>query len=212
METALHQPHEVADRLRQLGLTPDILRTAVMVGEAARLSCTANDPPGFAGYIAWGSTIRTLRELLAPLGWKKNDDGNYSTVVDEQEAIAIAVASGDENTGSLGISPRTKNAKGPATIAAIDANVRQLAFPFRDQRPVQIQPRRTQRVTWILLISRFDNEVRFELSLPTATGDDDRVESWQERIILDSIPIDPPPVAQLDPGPEIEVEVHRRAG
>ena len=211
MKTSVHHDiPEVADRLAELGLSSVILRTAVMAGEAARSSSTPNDPPGFAGYIAWGQTIRALREQLAPLGWQRNDEGNYSTVTDEHGCVAIAVATGDENTGSVTASPKTKNPKGSATTAAIDANNQQLAFGFINAEPIAQQS--SSRVTWILLIARSEDDVRCELSLPLATGDDARIDVWQKRIILDPVQLDPLPTITLDSGPEIEVEVRRRVG
>lgn len=69
-------------------------------------------------------------------------------------------------------------------------------------------------MTWILLVHRAMNEVRCELSLPSSMGPDGRISSWQERIFLGSIPVDPealeitPPPQPL---PDINVDVKRRA-
>jgi len=54
--------------------------------------------------------------------------------------------------------------------------------------------------------------VRCELSLPVAIGTDMRVNQWQERIILLSIPLDGEPVEVTPPIlPDIDVEVRRRS-
>jgi hypothetical protein len=70
----------------------------------------------------------------------------------------------------------------------------------------------SDRVTWILLIHRAKNEVRSELSLPAAIGDDGRIDSWSERIILPVIALDAgaPDDGGADDEPNVDVEVSRR--
>ena len=78
--------------------------------------------------------------------------------------------------------------------------------------PIVPGPVPTDRVTWLLLIARGVDEVRCELSLPAAIGDDGRVESWSERIILAPVGRDgEPTVSPADQEPDIVVEVSRRA-
>jgi hypothetical protein len=71
-----------------------------------------------------------------------------------------------------------------------------------------------QRTTWILLVHRSQGEVRCELSLPTSMGPDGRVDGWQERIILGSIPTDPDLLEVASPTPpqqpDIDIAVKRR--
>lgn len=205
----LHEPAEVVDRLAQLGLTIEVLREAVAMGEAARNSCTANDPVIAPGFLAWARTTRGLRDCLAVPGWQRSSDGGLETVVSPEGKLAIAVATGDDATGRIGGSPKTKYSKGPATAAAIEQN--QLSFLFADSAPIVPGPVPTERVTWLLLIARGTEEVRCELSLPKAIGDDGRVESWSERIILGPIGRDgEPTVTPADQEPDIVVEVSRR--
>ena len=111
---------EVTNALTELGLTNEILREAILTGEAARDNCTANDPPSAPGFAAWARTVRALREILLPNNWSKNDDNNLSTVVSPDGSFAIAVVTGDEGSGQAGAKPQTKYPKGPATIAVID--------------------------------------------------------------------------------------------
>src|SRR5438105_6743044 len=113
---------EVTDALAELGLTPEVLNDAILRGETARDSCTANDPPNSPGFYSWAGTGRALRDILVALGWVINDDVNYSRVVNEELNIAIAVVTGDEATGNRDFSPKTKYPKGPATQAAVTVN------------------------------------------------------------------------------------------
>ena len=93
INSSLFEPTATVDeRLEALGISRQILYDAIMAGEAARATCTSNDPPILPGLLAWGRTVRALGELLAPLGWKRRDEGNYSTIEDGRLGIAIAVA------------------------------------------------------------------------------------------------------------------------
>jgi len=206
----LHESTEVVDRLAVLGLTVDALRDAVGMGEAARNSCTANDPAIAPGFLAWAKTTRGLRDGLAPADWRRSSDGGLETVVSPDGKLAIVVATGDEATGRIAGSPKTKYSKGPATAAAIEQN--QLSFLFATPEPIVPGPVPSERVTWLLLIARGTDEVRCELSLPKAIGDDGKVETWAERIILEPVGCDAEPaVTPADQEPDIVVEVSRRA-
>jgi len=201
------------ERLESLGLSRQIIYDAVLVGEAARASCTANDPPILPGLLSWGRTLRGLGELLAPRGWVRRDEGNFSTVVDKRLGIAIAVATGDEATGLLGATPRTKYPKGPTTERAVEQNNQQLRL-FDEPDDVETDEAIDQGVslTWILLIARIGADVRCELSLPAALGEDGRVEAWRERIILGPIRVSQttPAFADLELTEEIDIPVTAR--
>jgi hypothetical protein len=74
--------------------------------EAVRLAyepvrkCTENDVKAMAGFLAWGKTLRHLRDGLRPAGWVADRSGNFETVRNSEGTIAIASARGDENTGT----------------------------------------------------------------------------------------------------------------
>lgn len=206
----LHTSTAVTDRLAMLGLTVDVLRDAVAMGEAARNSCTANDPSIAPGFLAWAKTTRGLRDALAPANWRRSSDGGLEAILSPDGNLAIVVATGDEGTGRIDGSPKTKYPKGPATAAAIEQN--QLTFAFAMPQAIIREPASAERVTWLLLIARGRNEVRCELSLPKAIGDDGKVEAWSERIILEPVGCDTElVVTPLDQEADIVVEVSRRA-
>jgi hypothetical protein len=216
--TQIHvQPTEVEDRLSQLGLENERLAEIVKRGFVAFASCTPNDPPLYPGFSAWATMVRGLREYLLPKGWERSDENNYSLVVNPAGTMAVAVATGDEGTGMSDAQPTTKSSKGPSTAEAVTSNQLKLDLVFpavqvaAPARPVAGE----QRMTWILLVHRALGEVRCELSLPTSMGTDGRVDGWQERIILGSIPTDPDTLELTAPTPpnqpDINVDVKRRA-
>ena len=199
---------EVTDTLAQLGLTREILSEAVLRGEIARDSCTANDAPGAPGYYAWNGTVRALRDILMPQGWARNDDICYSRVVSPDKSIAIAVCTGDDGTGNKDATPRTKYAKGTATQVAVSINQGSL---FGDPIPSEEEAPETW-ITWMLLKKRTDDTVFAELSLPSSMTKDGQVESWQTRVILAPMLIDPNIEVEDDSAETpIDVPVRRRS-
>jgi len=199
---------EVVNALAQMGLTNEILSDAILRGEIARDSCTANDAPGAPGFYAWAGTVRALRDILMPQAWTRNDDACYSRVVNPDKSIAIAVVTGDAGTGDKDANPKTKYPKGTATQAAVSSNQWSL---FGESASVEDEPAETW-ITWMLLRKRTGDSVFAELSLPSSMTREGQVESWQTRIILTPILIDPNIDVEDDSSePPIDVPVRRRS-
>ncbi|TMC34760.1 MAG: hypothetical protein E6J28_13080 [Chloroflexi bacterium] len=127
--TAVSEPNEVEAALAAMGLHESTLRDAAEYGMRQALQCTNHDPKNLPGIIAWGKSIRFLRDRLVPEGWNPDGTSNYATVVKPDKSLAIAAASGDAFTGRLGtnIKPSTRSPKGPITLSRITAN-QQLHF------------------------------------------------------------------------------------
>lgn len=179
---------KVDKRLRELGLDQKELREAVRQGQFAFFNCTENHPPIVRGLYAWGETVRALREYLRPKGWMLSDENNYSRVISPDDRTAIAVCTGDENTGVPNATPSNKAHKGPSTEDAIIYNQLELGLPPETSPPARTSCYQNQQVTWILLIHRAANEVRCELSLPSSFGTG-QIDDWKERILLEPIPL-----------------------
>ncbi len=201
----------VEGRLFDLGLNQALLADAVRDGTSYQRDCTLHDPPNLGGMIAWGKTVRALRDRLVPHGWDCANDRNYATTIHPRRAMAIAVASGDLSTGKLDRTPSTRTDKGPATRDVILQN--QLSFAqISSDFPV---PATAEGISTWLLLYHVDNaarEIRVELSLPISMTVDGFVTGWRERIILAPIALDPlPSPREYADGGEIEVRVERRA-
>lgn len=209
------EPEDVGLRLATLGLSQEDLRRAIVEGQMARDSCTANDPTGTPGYLAWSRTVRTLREVLGQRGWRADNTGTFATAVDESGATAIAVMSGDDDTGNATGTPSTKYSKGPRTHAAVDGNTLWLFEEFDSPRTVDSETaERHGRQTWVLLINRRADLVTSELALPEAIGEDGRIDAWAERLLLEPIDLSSPDLdGHTGSGlPELDVPVRRRRG
>jgi hypothetical protein len=196
---------DVRRRLATLGLSPELLREAILDGEAARESCTPHDPSSLPGILAWGRTVRGLRDRLVPVGWTSRDVQNYPTVVSPDGMLAVAVATGDEGTGRPEFTASTKYAKGSATALAVTVNQLDL---FPSPAAFWTTP---ATVTWILLVRRDSDVVRAELSRPKLITEDGVIVDWSERVILGEIPVEPEPLADSCAlNEDIVVEVARK--
>ena len=122
---------EVNKRVEELGLDQKELREAVRQGQFAFLNCTENHPPIARGIWAWGETVRALREYLLPKGWRPSEEKNYSRVISPDGRIAIAVCTGDENTGVPNAIPSNKVHKGSSTMEAIILSLIHISEPTR---------------------------------------------------------------------------------
>lgn len=213
MKIVLHSdPLAASSALTNLDLTEDALLAAVMQGYLARINCTANHPPLFASFVAWGETVRALREQLGSDGWVRDDEKNYSRVVHPNGHLAIAVATGDEATGVASGMPTTKSPKGPSTADALKINQLQAWLPGMEPPLSTSEPEENQPTTWLLLVHHAQNEIRSELSLPVDLGIDSRVSVWRERILLKPMPLDIEPIEIAPPDQaDIEVVIKRKA-
>jgi hypothetical protein len=202
---------DVEARLAELGLAEGIFHKAIFQGLLARSETTLNHPPLYAGFVTWGNVVRGVRDELGTQQWERDDENNYSRVFNPSRTMAIAIATGDENTGNSNGTPMTKSPKGSATNQAVESNAAQLSFEGEGfDRADWPSEDGVDAKTWLLLFCIAKNEVRCELSLPiTCNG---KVDGWMERIILRPIQLDPIsaglPIPTL---PDIEVPISRRA-
>jgi hypothetical protein len=209
-ETKIWQePLDKAQRLAQLDLAEDELLQAVQMGQFAAANCTENNPTLQAPIMAWGDTIRALRDTKIPQGgWLRHDEQHLQPLVlNSKKNIAITAAAGDEYTGT-NRTPSTKSSKGSLTESAIKSNALKNTL-FGDIR-------KKTRETWILLFFRDKQtfEIRSELSLPVKMNAEKQVDDWLERIILAAIPFSQVPEKASDnqpQAPDIDIKIKRRA-
>lgn len=202
---------EITNFLAELGLTQEVLTRAMIAGEAARDSCTANHPPSAPGYYAWSETTRVLREILAchPYEWTKNDDANFSTVVSPDRRVALTVDIGDERAGRrLSLPPKTKYTKGPVTRQAVTLNAIRLSMMQPDLFESMSAPSEAGDIDgpliWMLIRRRDGDTLFSELSLPDQVEESGRVVGWAARLIFEPIVLQPDPFQREDEPEEPE--------
>ena len=178
-------------RLRELGLSAELLLEAIHAGFEHAGEFTSHDPPSAMGISVWRMVVRTLRDRLAPEGWLVENPHNYALTVHPSRKWALAVARGDGSTAQSDGHLMNKSPKGPMTRRVVEQN-RQLSF--RDSAPgVWDAYTPTGMRTWILLYywggERADEETELycELSLPLRMDDYGHVVEWEYRIPISSI-------------------------
>lgn len=191
LATVIFEADQVDAALQTMGLKQAVLRDAAEYGMRHALQCTNHDPKNLPGIIAWGKSIRFLRDRLVPEGWEPNGASNYATVVKGDKSLAIAAASGDAFTGKHGpnMNPSTRSPKGPVTQDRISVN-QQLHF---EDIAASFPPAKqiTGLATWLLLYfwDEEHEEIRVELSLPEEMTEAGYVTRWKRRVILEAVPL-----------------------
>jgi hypothetical protein len=197
---------QAVDRLADLGLTAEIVDFALRGADAEARLYTPLDPPNMAGMARYARTVRLLRERLLPLGWTYDNPRNLARTVSPDRRVAIIATLGDAATGVAHVPPSTQYQKGIATVEAVSRNFVQLTLPIDlgDEDPVTDDDLGT--TTWILLYHLTDAEIRAELSLPDSTVDG-YIDTWVERIILPSVPLEPSVAVDVPTRRAVEPEI-----
>jgi hypothetical protein len=200
---------QAADRLTDLGLKAEILEFALKGADAEARTYTELDPPNMQGMARYSRTVRLLREQLVPLGWSYDNPRNLARTVSPDHRVAIIATLGDAATGVPHVPPSTRYEKGLATVEAVTRNFLQLTLPIElgDEEPFDGDADAT--TTWVLLYHVADNEIRAELSLPDSMVDG-YIDTWIERLILPSIPLEAGPAVTPPPAVDRDVFVARR--
>lgn len=168
------QPWDVRSRLREFGLTVELLHDALKAGFLARASCTAYDPVTTPGTDAWSRTNRRLRELLVPEGWRKDNPSNIPLTISDDFGVSMTATTGDDGTGIAGMTPHTKSRKkGNAMAAALERNRQSGADLFPETLPeaLRLAALTFEYPTWMLLFRMNDDEIWCEFSLPIVMED-----------------------------------------
>lgn len=148
-------------------------------------------PKGFGGTNAWAYGTEALRELFIPKGWVPVDPNNQPRVVSPDGKHAIAVISGDSDTGNPSREPQTRNKRGSQTLRSVAFNSRQGdLFPVLSAVGAGFDPDRARgQSLWILLfyVDVSAQEVRYELSRPVNFGENEKVDGWEPRFIMPAL-------------------------
>ena len=97
----LDDPIEADAQLYLWGLDRAKLIESVLYGRSFYVECTANDPRGFAGAIAYARTGRRLRDLFAGQdGWSKDEINNQTAIRNDSLKLRLYPCNFDSRTAS----------------------------------------------------------------------------------------------------------------
>lgn len=188
-ETLVFKGVETINKLKEMGLTYEILANATSNGYKMKRKKSKYAPPICKSISFWENTIVMLREqLIENFGWTICDDFNLNRTISPKKDFAIVISSGNANVGK-NVNPSTLNKKGQLSAAVVDVNnVVQLSFfPIKSTKTKKYNVERIPH--WFLLYYNDGNKIWMELSLPKKIGNDGRISSWFQRIILEPIEI-----------------------
>jgi hypothetical protein len=195
-------------KLRALEINQPDLVMAVRAAEIERRSCSPFEPSISPGFKAWAAGFRTLAEQLVPRGWVKTETKGLPRILNPATRVAVAVVTGDEETGLVTGVPRSKSPRGPQSVLIVRSNEIQLnLFEASRFRPL---PAEAEQITWWLLMASNGDTVRAELSLPVGVGEDSRLATWKERIIIELGDLSLPPNRRDEEEPPLEFEINIR--
>jgi hypothetical protein len=213
---AVHE-EEVTLALRDLNLEREDLVDSVRYGEWARSACHPYDPPSFPGMSRWAFTMRRLRGILVPRGWRPVNDHGVPFALSPDGKTAITTARGNELTAHPTRAPRTLFAKGAVAIALARQNRVQFSLQapgFEPHGPAMMTVIPDDASTYYLLVNRREGRLHAELSVPIEIDKSGFAVSWKPRILLGSFTIGEPSIdvdVQDDDPIEIDVTPRDRA-
>ncbi|MBR8179420.1 MULTISPECIES: hypothetical protein [Burkholderia] len=211
------EPELVAIRLSELhpSLDEALLREANEHGYRARLEATDLHAPTAAGSYHWHDTLFAIRFALTERDWVHENLRNCPFIVSPDRKVAIAVMTGDADTGLVKGNPTNQAQKGAVLQRAVAQNQQLELFDPAVAKDLANSKDATQ--LWILLYhvaigTDGKPELRAELSLPSRFARK-KIVGWTERIVLAAIHPDGEPVmGQDEPTGPIDVPVQRRTG
>jgi hypothetical protein len=178
-------PVQRREKLREMGVSEDVLIAALQHGLAEKLTAGIYDPTTAGGYDMYRYSTRHLRLGQCALGWELVDNKNIAMVRDPVSGITLVVCAGDVQTGvNFGDAPKTKRSKGEvfldvSEVIAVDLFGEDVLEKRRIAAP--------DSKTWLLLhfhaVVGTEHIFRAELSLPLEANGG-IITKWSERIIL----------------------------
>lgn len=193
--------------LDKIGIDASIFKNAIEEGVRAFMREGESSAKSAAGYNAWNSILKTLRQEVKLAKWGKNFDSNgLEGVVSYLKKIVIIVNSGDDSTGIIDEIPKPKNKKGSGYNGLMQNNLELIESKldlFENNSIVTDSVDSHQ--TWIFLyyIDKKNKQVRYELSLPTNITNK-TISGWKKRIRFPPLDISDSPIVTYHRNKDVE--------
>lgn len=211
-------------RLSLMGIDPDDVHNAITSALYERRRTSKLHPVIDGGFRFWSQLVAALRgELIAKdLGWSSSRQNRMEMIHNSKLGINLVVTAGDKDTGRSEGWPKTKNAKGEATMSIVSSNSDTLELfpvehPMLSNDGLELEPPQAVDTTQTYIVLYYydsgNKEVRCEISFPVGmkvVNGFARVNTWGERVILNSVLFDDGEIIQdEDFIEEIDIDVVR---
>ncbi|MET3816245.1 MULTISPECIES: hypothetical protein [Pantoea] len=206
----LEDRNDVESFLASLNLNQSELVQILERGLSARYSTTLNHPLTSRGQYFYGEAVSAFREVLAPKGFERLSLRNVELTISND--IALYLCRGCSQTGLAHGYPESRMKKGDFTCdlmglilnnapgqgeLSLNENQLKLDFKLSDIDAISLLPNKIGRDLWFLLYDFYELDefnrvgIRAELSRPVSYNNNNVVNSFSTRLILDVNQLDP---------------------
>ena len=189
---------EVKTELYSMGLSEEVFENAFKSALYLYKRVSPLHPLSTAGSRFWEEVVAVLRAGLLTnefTKWGSKHEDGLSLTCSLEHRISIVVTSGNKYAGLSDARVKTKNSKGPSTLAYVSQNQDLFYTAEGVEGPQKFAHRADPNETWVLLyhIDKAQRVVRSELSLPKQIHHTEgrlTIDEWEKRIILPEISYD----------------------
>lgn len=188
--------------LAQMGIAEQDVTDALIAALYERRRTTKLHPVIDGGFRFWSELVASLRSVLISKdnGWTMVRQNRMELVSNPSCGINLIITSGDKDTGLVDGWPKTKNAKGEATMSIVSSNSDTIEMfpaehPFSSSDRLAPVTSADGTKTYIVLYY-YDSgkkEIRCEISFPVGmkvVNGFAKVNFWSERLIISALPFE----------------------
>lgn len=193
---------EAQSPLASMGIEEQDIVQALTSALYERRRTTKLHPVIDGGFRFWSELVASLRGVLIAKdnGWTLVRQNRMELISNPGAGINLIITSGDKDTGLVDGWPKTKNAKGEATMSIVSSNSDTIEM-FPTEHPVLssdgLTPQTSSDSTKTYIVLYFydagKKEIRCEISFPVGmriVNGFAKVNYWSERLIISPLPFE----------------------
>ncbi|MFQ0829076.1 hypothetical protein AAH211_11220 [Serratia fonticola] len=190
--------------LTNMGIDEQDIIDALTAALYERRRTTKLHPVIDGGFRFWSELVASLRSVLISKdnGWTMVRQNRMELVSNPTHGVNLIITSGDKDTGLVDGWPKTKNAKGEATMSIVSSNSDTIEM-FPSEHPMlstdglSLTPVSSADNTKTYIVLYYydagKQEIRCEISFPVGmkvVNGFAKVNYWSERLIISPLPFD----------------------
>ncbi|SKF15008.1 Uncharacterised protein [Mycobacteroides abscessus subsp. abscessus] len=201
--TTIIGPQDAQQYLAQMDIAVTDVLEALEAGDVAAGNIGGHHPVTAAGLVRWIQLVGVLRELFAGRNiWHGDNPKNRPITRHLKKSYTLSTVGGTEPTGQLDhpSGPRAARKKGSATKEAVTRTLALIEVHKLRTGSPRVDDRLSPPLgNWFLVYYRADDEVRWEISLPSGFSEG-QFTGWRVRVIPGSWEPAEPAARPLDVG------------